>query len=385
MAYGDRERPSAAEQVARAAGERAAWKLVAWIGGGTVALVVLFVVIFAAIAIYLGGGMQGLNPLSAYRVGTPKSRATLWLQDPAIVHSSLPNVVILAVMEHESRGQVFARNYNCTFGLTSPKECAQTYVGGIIHTESEDAGLMQINSGGWPQTPKWQALGLAKNPFNPQKNIAIGVAELEADMAKYHYLKYALEAYNSGSGGPKSSDAGYAQAVLANIQAYEAGPTLAVLSPQPLSVTPSTDPAVKGQITTYVDNGQYGSYWIVAEAAGPYGAAYSIPWAPQPPKCVKGGGKTTCTPQAPVLLSGRALVPPSQVVARMPGPPIKGVPCTDQTGCMADFPISSPGAPVWPGAEAWTHQQTDQSEWGITADWPGHRAGPVYVGFVPRP
>ena len=382
MSQGDRQGPSPAEQLARAGAEKVLWKLIAWIGGGTVVLVVLFIVIFAAIAIYLGGGMRGLGPNAAAQVGTPQSRPTLWLQSPAVVHSSLPNVVILAVMEHESGGQVFSRNYNCTLGPSSPVACEKTYPGGIVHTKSVDVGLMGINSGGWPQTPEWQALGIAKDPYNPQKNIAAGVSELQADMAKYHYLKYALEAYNSGSGGASSPDAAYAQAVLADIQAYEAAPMLAVWSPQPLSTVPSVDPSLpaNASLRTYVDNGPNGTYWIVAEAAGPYGAAYSIPWAPQPLKCVTQGSKTTCTPQPPVMLSGRALVPPTKVLAAMPGV----MPCTSQSGCIADFPVSSGSAPIWPGSEAWTLEQSGQSEWGITADWLGHRAGPVYLGFVPN-
>lgn len=373
MSYGDRQSPAPAEQLARAGAQRSLWKLVAWIGGGTVALVVLFIVIFAAIAIYLGGGMPDLGILSQPQVGTAQSRPTLWLQDPAVLHSSLPNVVILAVMEHESRGQVFARNYNCTFGLTSPKRCSQTYLGGVIHTKSEDAGLMGINSGGWPQTPKWQALGFGQDPFKPQKNITAGVAELEADMAKYHYLKYALEAYNSGSGGPKSPDAAYADAVLADIQAYEAGPTLAVWSPQS-SGGAINDPLAKGPVQSYSVSGQSATYWIVAEATGPYGAAYSIPWAPRPPKCVTNDGKSTCTPQSPLMLTGNVLVAPSSVTANMIGavPPV--------TAQLLD---EAPGVPVWPGARAWATQQTGEEDWAIVAVWPQRESAPTYIGFVP--
>ena len=370
MSQGDRQGPSPAEQLARAGAEKALWKLVAWIGGGTLLLVILIIVVFAAIAIYLGGGMPGIS--GAPQIGTPQSRPTMWLDAPAVVHSSLPNVVILAVMEHESTGQVFATNYNCSFGLTSPKRCSQTYLGGIVHTKSEDAGLMGINSGGWPQTPKWQALGLGKDPFSPQKNVAAGVAQLQADMTQYHYLKYALEAYNSGSGGPNSPDAAYAQAVLQDIQAYEKGPTLAVWS------TASSAPSVRtpaGQLAPTYTVGPTQSYWILTAAAGPYGAAYSVPWAPRPPKCAppKSGpnkGKAVCTPQPPTMITGQALVPSSTVVADNGQPPFP--PNCD--GCQVALSAATPLAPVWPGAQVWAAQQTQVPvPWLVVASWPNRR------------
>ena len=371
VSQGDRQGPSPAEQLARAGAEKAIWKLVAWIGGGTLLLVILIIVIFAAVAIYLGGGMPGIS--NAPQIGTAQSRPTMWLSAPAIVQSSLPNVVILAVMEHESTGQVFARNYNCTFGLTSPKRCSQTYLGGVVHTKSEDAGLMGINSGGWPQTPKWQALGLAQDPFNPQANIAAGVEQLQADMAQYHYLKYALEAYNSGSGGPNSPDAAYAQAVLKDIQAYEKGPTLAVWS------TASSAPSIRGpngQIAPTYTVGPTQSYWILAAAAGPYGATYSVPWAPRPPKCTtpKSGpdkGKTACTPQPPTMLVGNALVPPATVVADNGPPPIPA----NCDNCQYALSVAPPLAPVWPGAHVWAVQQTSTpSYWPVFASWANRRS-----------
>ncbi len=390
MSYGDRQSPSPAEQLARAGAQRSLWKLVAWIGGGTVALVVLFIVIFAAIAIYLGGGMPSLKSALTGHIGTAQSRPTLWLQDPAIAHSSLPNVVILAVMEHESHGQVFARSYNCTFGLTSPRRCSQTYLGGVIHTKSEDAGLMGINSGGWPKTPKWQTLGLGKDPWSPQKNIAAGVSALEADMAKYHYLKYALEAYNSGSGGPKSPDAGYAQAVLADIQTYEAGPTLGVWSPLPPTKPVQTlNVQVPAGANAYLLQNSASTAWIVAEPAGPYGAAYSVPWQPQPPKCATATsgpqkGTTACVPQPPLMLTGRLMVPPSTVKAieiDACGPGTR-FPC-------AVLPLSAtpPDTPVWPGGQAWAGQTINANPstvggmWRVVATWPGHGSRTAIIDF----
>ena len=354
-------------------------------------LLLLGFCIFAAVAVYLGGGMPGLK--GAPQVGTAASRPTMWLNQPAIVHSSLPNVVIAAVMEHESKGQVFARNYNCSlFGLTSPIPCSQTFPGGLIKTESEDAGLMQVNSANWKQ------YGLSNDPFNPEKNIAAGVAILQADFQQYGYLEYALEAYNSGSGGPNSPDAAYAQAVLADINGYEAGPVMAVWSPLPAGPAIANNP-LPGPTVNYSVPSNSTSYWIIAEAAGPYGATPSyiwkappitvttkagmvttipqkpvqlagIPWAPQPAKCVTDKkGTTTCTPQPPIVVAGRSLVAPTSVVASAYAPP------PSPAGAVTLLPASAVpfggGPPVWPGAETWFTTQTSGQFWTVTARWPG--------------
>lgn len=368
MPHSDRKGPSPLEQVARQTGRKLAWKLVAWIGGGTVALIILFVGIFAVAAIYLGGGMPGVSGVP--QIGTAQSRPTMWLQDPAIVHSTLPTVVILAVMEHESAGQVFALNYNCTVGPPLPKPCGQVYPGGIIHTKSVDAGLMQVNSGGWPQKPKWQVLGLAQDPFNPQKNIAAGVAELQTDMAKYGYLEYALEAYNSGTGGPNSTDAAYAQTVLAEIQQYEAWPIMDTWT----TATPYTGGVGPGSPDYLATAHQ--TYWLLVAAAGPYGAAYSIPWAPTPPKCVTEGGKTTCKDQPPMVLTGHDLVQASNVQTMNP-PPFPSGPLL--VPGQTPWEVSPRGSPVWPGQRVWASKVTGPDSFDFMATWPG---GHTYTSYI---
>ena len=386
------------DEMRRRSGGWLFWRLVLWVGGGTVALFALLVLalaIFAGIAVYLGGGMPGLK--GAPQVGTAATRPTMWLNQPAIVHSTLPNVVIAAVMEHESQGQVFARNYNCTIGPPMPRPCGQVYPGGIIRTKSEDAGLMQVNSANWKQ------YGLANDPFNPEKNIAAGVAILEADYAKYGYLEYALEAYNSGSGGPNSPDAAYAQAVLADINAYEAGPVLSVYTTlPPFTLTTSVQEPVNGPVARYSQATPSTSYWIIAEAAGPYGSPITstwnpppitittkagqvttipqkpvtlagIPWEPQPAKCVTGkNGTTTCTPQPPVMVAAKALVSPSSVFASpyCPNCPPGVVPLPSATSAS---PFAG-GPPVWPGAETWITSQSTGQFWTITAKWLGPNA-----------
>ena len=401
VAYGMRDEEEHGG-VAGAVAARSVWKLIAWIGGGTFFLLLLSFCIFAAVAVYLGGGMPGLK--GAPQVGTAASRPTMWLNQPAIVHSSLPNVVIAAVMEHESQGQVFARNYNCSlFGLTSPIPCSQTFPGGLIKTKSEDAGLMQVNSANWKQ------YGLISDPFNPQKNIAAGVAILQADMQQYGYLEYALEAYNSGSGGPDSPDVAYAQAVLADIHAYEAGPVLSVWST--LSPASGAPPGFNGP--QYKLSSASQSYWLIAVAAGPYGPSFTytwnappitvttkaglvtiipqkpvelagIPWAPKPAKCVTDKkGTTTCTPQPPVLVAANALVPPSGVDALPPQPSN----CTDcppwQFSRATTTTANLDGPPVWPGTQAWVVTEKGQNQFTIRAFWPGHSPSGQTVNVYP--
>ncbi len=393
------------DEMRRRSGSWLFWRLVLWIGGGTVALFALLVLalaIFAGIAVYLGGGMPGLK--GAPQVGTAATRPTMWLDQPAIVHSSLPNVVIAAVMEHESQGQVFARNYNCNlFGLTSPIPCSQTFPGGLIKTKSEDAGLMQVNSANWKQ------YGLTADPFNPQKNIAAGVAILEADYAKYGYLEYALEAYNSGSGGPDSPDVAYAQAVLADINAYEAGPVVSAWATLP------PGQAVQGvnpggsvtQVPTYVVASQSQSYWVIVAGMGPYGAPITstwnpppitvttkagkvttipqkpvqlagIPWAPRPAKCVTDKkGTTTCTPQPPVMVAGRMLTSPESISTY-------DINIGSSSGNGAPLQPSPGQAPVWPGSTAWATQTSGSGQVVATASWGPHQSSDISI-FVLLP
>lgn len=368
----DNRQRTPTERAAAEAASWGAWKLIAWIGGGTLALLVLGVSAFVLIVLFMGGGLPGSG--SQVDAGTAASRPTEWIDDPAIVHRSLPNVVILAVMEQESRGQVFAQTYNCTWGPPLPKPCEDVYPGGLVKTRSEDAGLMQINSGGWP-TPqdaaKWRALGIAADPFDPAKNIAAGVAELQADMQKYHYLEYALEAYNSGSGGPHSKDATYAQAVLGYIQQYEAEPTVAIWC------TCGTVPQIgNASFPGYWEGPLTGPYWVVVSAAGPYGPKFSIPWAPGAPVCATESGRRVCAPGKPVMLTGNLLEPPSAVVQHglWPG--------------QSQFQRSPAAAPLWPGAIAWASELTDDrsnasASGPVNILWPGGHASQTDYNTLP--
>ena len=174
------------QQILRTGAEFAAKKLVAWIGGGTLALILLFVVLMAAIGVFLGGGLSGTGP-NTPPIGTAQSRPLEWLGYPAVASSSLPNAVVLSVMAHESGGRIFAMNYNCSNGQPAAQRCSQAYPG--THTLSEDAGLMQINSGGWPAPQKataWKSLGMSDDPFDPAKNIPAGVNKLTADLRQTH-------------------------------------------------------------------------------------------------------------------------------------------------------------------------------------------------------
>ena len=344
------------EDLLRLGGQQGAKWLAGAIGGGNLLLIVLFIIFMAAIAVFLGGGLgDGQGP----PVGTALSRPALWLGDPAVIQSGMPNVVITAVMAHESGGRVLAMNYNCTDGTAAPQPCEQT---DGSKTLSEDAGLMQINSGGWPvpeDARKWQSLGIAQDPFDPARNIPAGIAELQGDVARYGYLEYALEAYNSGFGGSGSKDAAYAAAVRTDFSTYEAGPTLSVWS---------TADFAHGQWTI----GRHQQVWLVVVAAGPFGPTFSEPWAPRLPKCVtktgaSGKAVTKCVPQPPEKLVGRELALPTAVTAN--GQPMA---------------LSPKDAPIWPGEDAYALQVRRPGTYRITATWPGGREATAGITLAAR-
>ena len=345
------------EQILRDGAEFAAKKAVAYFGGATVGLIIiLFVVLMAAIGVYLGGGMPVVT--NGPFVGTAEARPTLWLGYPAVAGSSLSNVVITAVMAHESSGQVMAQNYNCLGGSSSAQPCEQS--GGT--TLSEDAGLMQVNSGGWP-TPenatKWKSLNMANDPFDPSLNVPAGVDQLQAEVRQYRYLQYALEAYNSGSGGPNSTDTAYPAAVQSYVSAYESGPTISAWS---------TADYVGGRWQAHEPQ----EYWIVVAVAGPFGASFSVPWAPGPRVCTTKTDPTTGRPvptckQRDQMLTGRDLELPSKVTAN--GQPMQ---------------LAPSDAPIWPGASAYALQVTGPSTWNITATWPGGHQATTNIRVAPE-
>lgn len=334
-------RRSVAEDWAvRYAQRRVLW----WVLGSTAGWMMLGLILIMGVATVavLGGG-RGLAPASN---ASAAGRVVSWAAEPAIQRAPLPNPVVLAVMAHESHGRVWATNYNCSNGHSARAACVQVYPG--THTLSEDAGLMQVNSGGWPvplHAPAWQALGLASNPFDPSRNIAAGVQQLTADWHTYRYLQYALEAYNSGRGGPSSAARPYADAVHAVIQQLQSGPTLEAWTVgetrQGQGVVSRAAPA-----------------WLLVSAVGPYGRSYRLPWAPGVASCAKPApGAAHCRTQ-PELLMGKTLIAPRTVTAN--GRPLAWSPAA---------------APLWRGQAAWAALVTRPGVYTIVATWPnGHTA-----------
>ncbi len=333
-------------------------------------MIILIVVLMADMAMWLGGGPPGTPPADMPPTANVLGGPIEWM--PALPSSSLPNVLVLAVMAHESGGRVFATNYNCQEHKTAPEQCSQYYhpsgvdtlanatlgwhLGKTLHTLSEDAGLMQINSGaGWPATPKWDALKMAGDPFDPAKNITAGVGELQADLARFHYLPQALAAYHSGQPARNSLYIAGTQMYLGD---YESGPTIDAW----------TTADWKHQ---HWQAGKMDKYWIIVSAAGPYGAHFSIPWQPRPPKCTTATtsttgttsrltagqtSTTTCHPQPPQMLTGRDLVLPASVTVRGP------------SGTVA-MTLDPKDAPIYPGASAWAVEVQGPGINTITATW----------------
>lgn len=322
------------------------------IGGTTLAIIILVIAILGAVAAFLGGGDSSLDKTAPPSGGTALTRSAEWL--PALKGGSLPNAVTLAVMEHESAGQILARNYNFPGNRSGSKE---DQYGPNVQPLSLDAGLMQINSGGWPvpeHAAKWQALKMADNPYDPATNIPAGVNELNGDYGSTAFLKYALEDYNSGK---TSGDDNYAASVRSTLDAVQSGPAVAVWATANWDHDAGewhlpTDPGVET--------------WVMVSAVAPYGAKWSVDWKPSPPDS-KGH------PQPPVQVKGLELMLPTRVTIRGPG------------GGIHDMALSPPDSPVWPGASAWCYRVKQPGKYYVRAYWPGtgkHSAVPRTRGSM---
>lgn len=152
---------------------------------------------------------------------------------------------------------------------------------------------------------------MSSDPFDPAKNIPAGVNELQAELRQTGYLRYALEAYNSGSGGPGSTDTAYPAVVQSYLTAYEAGPAISTWSTADYSTKLQEWQMAKGQQVR-----------LVVAATGPYGQPFSMLWKPshgqtcttvqvKDPKTGKLVPRTTCRPNPPQTLTGHDLVQPA--------------------------------------------------------------------------
>ncbi|MDA8336029.1 MAG: transglycosylase SLT domain-containing protein [Peptococcaceae bacterium] len=302
----------------------------------------LFIIVFiAGLTIWMGGG--GIPGVDTY-LGSAQGRPAEWF--PEIFVSNFPNAVTLGDMELESGGVANSTNYNCTGRRSSDGvECSLAY-GTAVKTLSVDAGLMQINSGGWPDTPKWkQVFGPGGDPYDPKKNIAEGIRELNADTAKCGgYLQEGLSAYNSGS---CQSGAGltYAGKVLANITAYEGGPEVSAWA--------------TGNYTGQANNFLWW-HWGAHQWRQPYPKAqtwllvsgsYAIPNPPNAPQEVKWAPPPL--PDHPATMFEWAnLSPPTKVT-------ING----------QEAQLDPAGAPLIPGQDVWGIQTNQTGSFTATAEW----------------
>jgi len=210
-------------------------------------------------------GPSGTEAVAESRMD-PSVRPMLWLDAVNAARGTLPNVVYIAVIAAESGG-VNGHHYTCAFGPGLPVPCQNVWFG-LDKTVSAGVGLM----------------GLPSDPSNPEANIKAGVARLDTEMGRYHYLEYALEAYDGaktiGAAAPTSAKA-FAQEVLADIKAYESGPTIrewgtAPAYSQPYSIESSSiDPTDVAQYQA----SPHQPYWLFLIADGPYGSKSNIPWA----------------------------------------------------------------------------------------------------------
>ena len=156
--------------------------------------------IVAGLALVFVGGLMGLLLLiQAWVAGgtapVPSSYlVSLWMplvQEEAARYG-VPTALDLGLIAHESAGNWLAERQDPN---------------GTV-----DAGLQQVNSS------HWAATGLSQDPYAPGANVTAGLRLLAAAVSGHPGdLDAALEAYN-GYG------TGYAAAVLAQVDAFEAGP-----------------------------------------------------------------------------------------------------------------------------------------------------------------
>jgi|GEM_PF-2171461 len=297
--------------------------------GVLLGVVVLGLLVFAAVGAAVGwvfglaGGGNGIPP---------SSRLGLWLPvvESEAGRAGIPPVLELGLISWESGGVWTATNVNSN-GTT-------------------DAGLVQLNSVNWPR------LGLTKDPYDPQRNVAAGVSMLAAAAARYPGdVAAALEAYNAGSAARGYIFAPeYASRVLQAVNGIEAGPTLGVW---PLGGSEGTSgwqaPATPepGQIT------------FVVSAFAPLGPSQTFDGQQWP-----------------------GLVPPSTLAATAPLSPCAGAP-------KALTDLLPPGASCWYATVPVLPGQTVSLS--VTATWqrqatqsgatPGPAAGDARPSAAPPP
>ena len=169
-----------------------------WLVGGLLAAgfsLVLLVAMASGVQANLAGGGAGVAPSVLLGLWAP-----LVATDAAA--AGIPPVLELGLIAHESGGVWMATHSN--------------------NNGTTDAGLGQVNSA------NWAAYGLAKDPYDPARNVAVSVRILAGDLAANPgHVAAALEAYNAGSAlRGWLFDPQYAGDVLAQVQGMEAGPVL---------------------------------------------------------------------------------------------------------------------------------------------------------------
>ena len=146
-------------------------------------------------------------------------RVLLWLPAAASATDGrgFPTAFLLGTMLVESGGWALATDHNCSNERAAGwLSCGEVYGGGV-HTVSEDAGLMQVNSGGWPPpaVPTWKRYGLYPDPMAPRHNIQAGAMLLSSAFAVGPSLYCVAQVYHRGAcdGGGGGGGGGYAARV----------------------------------------------------------------------------------------------------------------------------------------------------------------------------
>ncbi len=284
------------------------------------------------------------------------NRVLLWLPaaDEATLGRNFPAAFLLGTMLVESGGWVLATDHDCSNEQAAGwHSCGELYGSGV-HTVSEDAGLMQVNSGGWPPptVPTWNRYGLYPDPVDPRRNIRAGASLLEDAFAVSSSLACVAQTYHRGNCDGGGGD-GYAAQVEAAYAHYQGQTILNAWAGKELG---------GGE---HLTNGPFLTLYAVG--SGPYGAAGDFGPA----------GKE------------RQVIPPAQVYAEVPGQvecstTAKGQKClqvewplrlvTVGNGDLAPSLLFYPGMGVWMGRVNLTtppssFSRAPEGAVGVVADW----------------
>jgi hypothetical protein len=341
-------------------------RVLTWIVGsglgvlGPFFLILLAVVVAAILLAGMGEGSTALLGPDPPAIATVRSRPMEWLVSASLAarQDSLSNALVMAVMQQASDGQVYGDRYDCANGQTAGEGCAAAFGRGV-KTLGIAAGLLGLNSGGWPvpaDAPLWKQENLA-HPHSVAENLATGVAALARSVQDGSPLQTSLArfhaAYQLPAGFPES---GNYSAQIKAIVWTDQSPHLGAWALAPWNAQSGAWEDPHGR-----------PVWVFVVGSAPVGAPFQYVW--QPPTVTRVCDKNGCRVQVtPHDLHGHDLALPQSVWAETP---------TGRVAFMRVTPQSSEAGsiPVWPGGSVYAARLPLTHPFQIVAQWAGGARG----------